>query len=188
MTRTQKKPGKIRIIGGSWRGTRLSVPDLPQLRPTPDRVRETVFNWLRNHIAGSVCLDLYAGTGALGFEAASRGAAGVVMVEYNHRLVTALQQQAAALATNAVEIVQADAIIWLADTDRNFNLVFFDPPFGTDLLAKSLELLIRKSVLRPGGLVYVEAEQGWVIETAGLQIIKQARAGQVQYMLLERIK
>jgi len=188
LNRLRKRPGKIRIIGGRWRGTRLAVPDLTQLRPTPDRVRETVFNWLRNHIAGSVCLDLYAGTGALGFEAASRGAARVLMVEHNLRLVESMQQQADALKANMVEIVRADAIKWLAVTDLTFDLVFLDPPFGAGLVSRSLEMLNSRSMLRPGGLIYAEAESGLGMTMAGFQIVKQEQAGQVQYMLLEQVE
>ena len=166
----------------------MVVPDLAQLRPTPDRVRETLYNWLRNHIAGSVCLDLYAGTGVLGFEAASRGAARVLMVEHNRTLVEALRQQTSALQTEIVEIVQADAIKWLAVTDMTFDLVFLDPPFGAGLVTSSLELIHSRSILRPGGLVYAETETGLVMSLDGFLIVKQAQAGQVQYMLLEQIK
>jgi 16S rRNA (guanine966-N2)-methyltransferase len=163
----------------------LNVTELPQLRPTPDRVRETVFNWLRNRIAGAACLDLYAGTGALGFEAASRGASSVVLVEQQRSLVAALRRQAEAFRANTVEIVHADAIQWLRATCLRFDLVFLDPPFGAGLVARSLDLINANRLLRPGGLVYVESESGLVLAAAEFRMIKHGRAGQVQYALLE---
>ena len=159
-----------------------------QLRPTPNRVRETVFNWLRNQVAGAVCLDLFAGSGALGFEAASRGAARVVMVEQNRDQVAVLRRQVEILQAHTIEIVQADALQWLSATVQSFDLVFLDPPFATELLDKSLALLQRQAILRPDGLVYVESEPGHTFAADKLQIVKQGRAGQVQYMLLARRK
>ena len=181
----QRQPGRVRIIGGTWRGTKLNVPDIEQLRPTPDRIRETLFNWLQNVISGAICLDLFAGSGALGFEAASRGAARVVMIEQNRQLAERLQRQADALHTDIVEIVQADALQWLENARPGFDLVFLDPPFGAGLLARVLPLLARKLLLRRGGLIYVESETGLVIDPCGFEIKKQKRAGQVQYMLLQ---
>lgn len=181
----QRQPGRIRIIGGIWRGTKLSVPDIKQLRPTPDRIRETLFNWLRNVISGAVCLDLFAGSGALGFEAASRGASRVVMVEQNRLQADLLQQQANVLHAAAVEVIQADAIQWLENTRSEFDLVFLDPPFGGGLLARVLPLLRQKRLLRQGGLIYAEAETGLAIDPGEFEITKQKRAGQVQYVLLQ---
>lgn len=181
----QRRPGRIRIIGGAWRGTKLSVSAFEQLRPTPDRIRETLFNWLQNVISGAVCLDLFAGSGALGFEAASRGAARVVMVEQNRQQAANLQRQADALQAEMVEVVQADAIQWLETARPDFDLVFLDPPFGADLLARTLPLLAQKRLLRRNGLVYVEAETGLTVDPNGFEISKQKHAGQVQYMLLQ---
>jgi 16S rRNA (guanine966-N2)-methyltransferase len=166
----------------------LPVPDQAQLRPTPDRVRETVFNWLRDHVAGSVCLDLYAGTGALGFEAASRGAARVYMVERDRDLAAAIQDHVDTLRAHMVEIACADALQWLAETRLTFDLILLDPPFGEGLVARCLKLVYSRTVLRPCGLIYVEAERGLTLDLNGFQSYKSARAGQIQYMLLEQIK
>ena len=168
-----------------WRGTKLAVPEIEQLRPTPDRVRETLFNWLRDVVPGSVCLDLFAGSGALGFEAVSRGAARAVLVEQDRRLVDRLLQQAETLHANTVEIIQADAVKWLETVQIEFDLVFLDPPFGKGLVDRVLSLLSNGNVLREGALVYVEAETGLIVDPGRFRIKKQKRAGQVQYMLLE---
>ena len=137
---------------------------------------------------GSNCLDLYAGTGALGFEAASRGAARVIMVEQDRLLAEALQRQAHVLQADMVEIVRADALKWLAHTARTFDIVFLDPPFGAGLIPRSLEMLIGRSILRSRGMVYAESEPELEMVMAGFEIVKQARTGRVQYMLLEPIK
>jgi 16S rRNA (guanine966-N2)-methyltransferase len=164
------------------------VPDVDSLRPSPDRVRETLFNWLQGVIDGCVCLDLFAGSGALGFEAASRGAAKVVMIEQNPDLVSSLQKQAQALHADEVEVIQADAVKWLQNTRTRFDLVLLDPPFGKNLVHELCRLLSGNTVLRPGALVYVESEPGLVIDPDTFHIFRQSRAGQVQYMLLEQTK
>jgi len=139
-------------------------------------------------VPGSNCLDLYAGTGALGFEAASRGAARVIMVEQDRLLAEALQRQAHVLQADMVEIVRADALKWLAHTARTFDIVFLDPPFGAGLIPRSLEMLIGRSILRSRGMVYAESEPELEMVMVGFEIVKQARTGRVQYMLLEPIK
>lgn len=157
----QQSPGKVRIIAGQWRGSRLDVPALPGLRPSSDRVRETVFNWLQGEIAGARCLDLFAGSGALGFEAASRGAAQVCLIEQADAALTTLRDAARRLDARQVEIIRADALAWLARTaDRQFDLVFIDPPFAADLHQKALTALLPWLAAR--AIVYVEAarEQG----------------------------
>ena len=116
-------PGKVRIIAGKWRGRKLDVIDSQGLRPTPDRIRETLFNWLQNDIVGARCLDLFAGTGALGFEALSRGAAEVVMVESNGKLVDTLKQHAVVLGSEQHSIQQADAFSWLQQADKGFDII-----------------------------------------------------------------
>jgi 16S rRNA (guanine966-N2)-methyltransferase len=174
--------GKIRIIAGDYRGRRLSVPDLPGLRPTPDRVRETLFNWLGQWLDGQSCLDLFAGTGALGFEAASRGAARVVMVENSRVAIAALQKSAAVLKSARVELVEGDALDYLRRSAERFDLVFLDPPFGQNALPAVFERLPR--VLAPQARIYVESPRPEDLP-AGLQTLKQARAGQVHYQLLE---
>ncbi|MEX0950842.1 MAG: 16S rRNA (guanine(966)-N(2))-methyltransferase RsmD, partial [Gammaproteobacteria bacterium] len=153
----EKSPGRIRIIGGQWRHRQLPVPDRPGLRPTPDRLRETLFNWLQDCIQGARCLDLFAGSGALGFEAASRGAAGVVLVERDPALARALDEQVSVLQAAQMQVHCSEALHWLHQPQDPFDIIFLDPPFGTDLLSQSLELIAANAMLRAGGRVYVEA-------------------------------
>ena len=162
------------------------MPDVETLRPTPDRVRETLFNWLQPVINGACCLDLYAGTGALGFEAVSRGAANAVLVEQNQLLAEQLQRNIETLGTDEVSLEQADALQWLQHAGQKFDLVFLDPPFGQGLIEKSCMLLREYECLRSHALIYVEAEQGLQIPS-NLSIKKQGVAGQVSYMLLEPV-
>lgn len=151
----QPAPGKVRIISGRWRGTRLEVPSVEGLRPSPDRVRETLFNWLQGRVAGARCLDLFAGSGALGFEAASRGAAEVVMIERDARALQALHAARDRLAASTIDIVGGDALAWLArPVDRAFDLVFVDPPFAAGLHQRALDAL--RPWLAPAAWVYVE--------------------------------
>ena len=146
---------KVRIIAGRWRGTRLEVPSVEGLRPSPDRVRETLFNWLQGRVAGARCLDLFAGSGALGFEAASRGAAEVVMIERDPRALAALRAAATRLGADRVEILGEDALVWLGRAaDRRFDLVFVDPPFAAGLHQAVLDRLA--PWLAPEAWVYVE--------------------------------
>lgn len=193
---------QVRIIGGSWKRTPLPVLDLDGLRPTPDRVRETLFNWLGQQLGGLVCLDLFAGTGALGFEAASRGAQRVLMVERDARVAAQLGAIRHKLDAQAVEIVQADALrLATGLTPAAFDIVFLDPPFGSDLLARALALAL--PLVAPGGVIYVEsgapldavlanqaqpgaiATPGWP-SLAGWRLARCARAGAVHYHLLRR--
>lgn len=150
-------PGSVRIIAGSLRGSKLPVPDRPGLRPTSDRVRETLFNWLQHDLPGARVLDLFAGTGALGFEAASRGAAEVVLVERDPDLARSLREQAARLKTEGVRVVAEDALAWLGRSSPGhaFNLVFLDPPFAASLWQPAAAALA--PWLAPGALIYVES-------------------------------
>jgi 16S rRNA (guanine966-N2)-methyltransferase len=173
--------GKVRIIAGRHRGRRIAVPDAPGLRPTPDRVRETLFNWLGQWLDGLSCLDLFAGSGALGFEAASRGAKRVVMVEHSPAVMKALQKSAALLRMPEVELVRADALGYLSESRDKFDLVFLDPPFGQNALPAVLERLPR--VLAAGARVYVESARP-LDAVAHFATLRQDRAGQVYYQLL----
>lgn len=175
--------GRIRIIGGEFRGRRIAVPDRAELRPTPDRVRETLFNWLGQRLEGRACLDLFAGTGALGFEAASRGAARVVMVEHDRAVLEALKATKAAIGASVVEIVCDDAFAYLARTAERFDVVFLDPPFRQNALPALLGALPAR--LAPGARVYVEAAQPFEPDPSWREL-KRARAGHVSYQLLER--
>ncbi|MGE5641164.1 MAG: 16S rRNA (guanine(966)-N(2))-methyltransferase RsmD [Clostridia bacterium] len=179
----REPPGKVRIIGGEHRGRKLDVAERPGLRPTPDRVRETLFNWLGQRLDGKACLDLYAGTGALGFEAASRGASRVVMVEQDRAAFASLEHSKALLSAGQVELHFGDALRYLAAGPERFDVVFLDPPFRQNALAAALERLPAR--LAEGGRVYVESEAP-VEAGAGWRELRRARAGQVSYQLLER--
>jgi 16S rRNA (guanine966-N2)-methyltransferase len=172
---------RVRIIGGELRSRLVAFPDRLGLRPTPDRVRETLFNWLGQDLAGKTCLDLFAGSGVLGFEAASRGAALVVMVERDPQAAAALAQNARALHADRVQLLRADALEFLAKDTRAFDVVFLDPPYAwpgrEGLLARVAPRL------RPGGLVYFEAATAPVLP-AGWESLRQGKAGAVHYQLL----
>ncbi len=170
----------LRIVGGRWRSRRLAVADVTGLRPTPDRVRETLFNWLGQNIDGWTCLDLFAGSGALGFEAASRGAAHVTLVERDPRAYAVLQQNAALLGADALCCQRGDALRFIETTPERYDLVLLDPPYRLDWLARIEQGLPR--VLTEGAYVYVEAEHP-VARFAGLSSVKSGSAGQVHYQL-----
>jgi 16S rRNA (guanine966-N2)-methyltransferase len=173
--------GRVRIVGGRWRSRLLEVPARPDLRPTPDRVRETLFNWLGQRLDGCVCLDLFAGSGALGFEAASRGAARVVMVESDRVALAALRESRARLEADEVEIVPGDALEYLARARERFDVVFLDPPFRQNALPALLAKLPPR--LQPGARVYLEGAAA-VPAAAPWRELKRARAGQVSVQLL----
>ena len=185
-TPSPKAPlGRFRIIGGEWRGRRLPVPPEPGVRPTPDRVRETLFNWLAPVISGARCLDLYAGSGALGLEALSRGAGRVVFVDH---APAALRQVAANLATlksDRGETVCMDALRYLERPATAFDVVFLDPPYGQGLLEPVAERLFAGGWLSPAGTVYLEheAEAPPPALPAGWQLYRSAAAGRVRYHL-----
>ena len=174
---------ELRIVGGAWRSRRIRFQPREGLRPTPDRVRETVFNWLGQDLTGLSCLDLFAGSGALGFEAASRGAQPVVMVERDRVAHAALIANRDALAAPQVEVVRGDALEFLRERDAQYDVIFLDPPFGENLLPRLLPLL--SSHLAADGRVYYEAATTapW---PAGWEVFKEARAGQVHYGLVRR--
>ncbi len=186
--KTAVRPGasrQLRIIGGQWRGRRLAFPDVSGLRPTPDRVRETVFNWLQGVIEGARCLDLYAGSGALGFEAASRGAGQVVLVDADTRVATRLREHVTALGAEQIEVVHASAQSYLATTPEPFDIVFLDPPFRQGLLAEVVAMLGTRTLLKPGGYVYMEAEAelGEPALPDGWELVRSKKAGDVGYHL-----
>jgi 16S rRNA (guanine966-N2)-methyltransferase len=183
-----KMKGKIRIIAGQWRGRKLQVPNQPQVRPTSSRVRETLFNWLTMHIPGSRCLDLFAGSGALGIEAASRGAKQVVLVENNRPIVQGLKQQVAKLTAEHLKIICADGRQFLKKTPSAFDIVFLDPPFGQDLLGPCCTLLEQGGWLNSTAHIYLEMERdlGEPHLPPTWQIIRHQTAGQVGFFLAER--
>jgi len=180
------RANQVRIIGGQWRGRKLTFPDVEGLRPTSDRMRETLFNWLAPIIHGASCLDLFAGSGALGFEAASRGAARVVLVERSHSVAQALLGHQQRLSATNVEVVQRDAVRYLAGSAEPFDIVFLDPPFAdAALLQQSIQRLDTSRWLKPGAYIYLETRaksplpslpESWLA-------VKQKNAGQVCYQL-----
>lgn len=184
------KPGFVRIIAGKWRGRRLKIPNLPDLRPTPDRVRETLFNWLTPHIEGANCLDLFAGSGALGFEALSRGAAYVEMVDQSTEVVKLLREELAMFAANNASIYQASVPSQLSKPTKLFDIVFLDPPYDADLLLPCCFHLEQEGFLKELAYIYLESSR--VIEDNMLpskwRLIKSQRAGQVFYHLAQREK
>lgn len=172
---------RVRIIGGARRRLMLDFPVLPGLRPTPDRVRETLFNWLGQRLDGWRCLDLFAGSGALGFEAASRGAAEVVLVERDARAVDSLRRNAARLDLPGVRVQAQDAFAYLAGEVGAFDLIFIDPPFASNLAAEALARAATR--LRPAGKIYVE--YGDRLDTPGFTVLREGRAGRSHFCLLE---
>lgn len=183
-----RRPGasnQLRIVGGEWRGRRLRFPEAAGLRPTADRVRETLFNWLQGRVYGRRCLDLFAGSGALGFEAASRGAAQVVMVEAVPRVAEALRANAELLNAAAVRVEARRAEAFLQAPVQRFDLVFLDPPFGKGLLEPVLRSLASDGWLNPDARIYIEceAELGEPELPPGLVYLRRGRAGQVAYFL-----
>ena len=153
---------------------------MPELRPTPDRVRETLFNWLQPYITDAKCLDLFAGTGALGIEAVSRGAAGAVLLEQNRKIATRLRRTAEAF--DRLTIVETDALQWLITTNQLFDIVFIDPPFSKGLMTKCFELLRESRCISASTLIYLESNRPPPAEN--IEIIKQTKAGQVNSALL----
>ncbi|MGX2029118.1 MULTISPECIES: 16S rRNA (guanine(966)-N(2))-methyltransferase RsmD [Methylocaldum] len=180
---------ELRIIAGRFRSRKLKFPDAPGLRPTPDRVRETLFNWLRNDIEGARCLDLYAGSGALGFEAASRGAAKVVQVERDALVCGALERNRALLNAEAVEIVQAEVGRFLEGAGQPFDVVFLDPPFHQGLVIPCCRALEGNGWLSSHAKIYVETESSFRLESLpeNWRTLRDGRAGEVGYHLCERI-
>jgi 16S rRNA (guanine(966)-N(2))-methyltransferase RsmD len=176
---------EVRIIGGLWKRSKLPVAGKPGLRPTPNRVRETLFNWLGQDLAGWRCLDAFAGSGALGFEAASRGAAEVWLLEQDAELVRSLQASRQRLGAEAVRIERSDALAWMGRAVAGpFDLVFLDPPFESRLATQALPLALR--LLRPGGFVYLEGPQPPERVPDGASIWRQGRAGAVHFQLLRQ--
>lgn len=183
--------GQLRIIGGRWRQRQLNFPDRPGLRPTPDRVRETLFNWLQAEVPGSRCLDLFAGSGALALEALSRGAAVALMLELDKQAVQALAHNIEVLEAVQAKVLQRDTMAFLqagCATDATpFDLVFVDPPYQSGFVEPCCALLEQGNWLSAGAIIYLECEvNSEPIVPAGWQLRKQKRAGQVAYQLYAR--
>ena len=180
----KKGANAVRIVGGEWRSRVIRFPATAVLRPTPDFVRERLFNWLGQELAGRRCLDLFAGSGALGFEALSRGAAEVVMVESARLVHRSLLATAAALgAGTRLKLVLGDALHFLAAPPHRFDVVFVDPPYSSGLAVKVLERL--PAALAPGAAVYVESDAAFAV-TPSWRVTREGRAGAVYHRLMER--
>jgi 16S rRNA (guanine(966)-N(2))-methyltransferase RsmD len=177
------KSNRVRIIGGHWRSRMLAFPDTLGLRPTPDRVRETIFNWLGQTLDGKRCLDLFAGSGALGFEALSRGASQVVMVERDSKAVQSLKDNALLLKAEHCEFVAADALRFLERETRSFDVIFVDPPYQMNLHPLVLPRLLPH--LADDGLLYTEADKPLEF-TSEWQVWRQSKAGLVHFYLLKK--
>jgi len=181
---------EIRIIGGQYRRIKLQVADKPGLRPTPDRVRETLFNWLGQDLSGWRCLDAFAGTGVLGFEAASRGAAQVLLVEQDAALVAQLKRVQTQLQADAVQVVRGDAVAALRHAPAgSMELIFLDPPFDSDVFEAAVQAA--GPALAATGFLYLEAPKRWSeseLQVLGLQLHRHLKAGMVHAHLLKRIE
>ena len=177
---------EFRIIAGAWRRRKLAFPPLPGIRPSPDRVRETLFNWLMDYVTGARCLDLFAGSGALGLEALSRGAAEVVFVDRERAVLEAIRAHLALLKAEGGTPVQAEALAWLESPAAPFDIVFLDPPFDAEILPRICEALQRGGWLKPGALIYMEypaerppaAPADWIPW-------RESRAGRVGFRLMK---
>jgi 16S rRNA (guanine966-N2)-methyltransferase len=181
------KSNQVRIIGGRWRGRKLPFPDVEGLRPTADRVRETVFNWLQPVIEGARCLDLFAGSGAFGFEAASRGAGRVVMVDRDPRVVAGLKALGEKLGGNGIDLRCQDALSFLDGAPESFDILFLDPPFKSGLLPPVITKVLSAGWLAPMARVYVEADDEGALHSAvdgRLRFERLKKAGNVWYGLL----
>ena len=195
MRKPQKKTkqatsGQVRVIGGEWRGRKLAVPDAEGLRPTPDRVRETLFNWLQFSIAGKTCLDAFTGSGALAVEALSRGAAEVTAIERDIKVTKQLSKLLSPLAGERLKLINADALSWLEQQPAQpFEVVFLDPPFSLPLLEPACQLLEEKGWLAENALIYVEQakqQAGLVHLPANWILQKDKQVGDVHFSLYTR--
>lgn len=188
MSKSIIKQGSVRIIAGEWRGRRLKVPEVKDLRPTPDRVRETLFNWLAPYIAGAHCLDLFAGSGVLGFEVLSRGAASVVLVDASPVVVQSIKEQLVQFKASGADVYRADIPAQLQKPLQPFDIVFVDPPYQSGLLLPTCHHLEAHGFLAENALLYLEAAEP--IKDNDLpsnwRMVKTKEAGQVAYHLVKR--
>jgi 16S rRNA (guanine966-N2)-methyltransferase len=184
----KSQAGRLRIVAGNWRSRLLDIAHVEGLRPTSQRIRETLFNWLAPQIHGARCLDLYAGTGALGLEALSRGAASAVFVETHRVAAQQLKENVEQLKADTATVLHQDALEYLySKPDRKFDIVFLDPPFAADLLDETCRLLAHKELLAEGALVYLEQDRSKAEPQLpdGWQVQKNKTAGNVRYMLVQ---
>lgn len=186
----QRQKNQLRIIGGKWRGRKLAIADIDGLRPTGDRIRETVFNWLMGRIVESRCVDLFAGSGALGLECLSRGAAEVTLLEKHPLAVSQLRQHCQLLDAKSAKVVECDTLLWLEKATvaatGMFDIVFIDPPFAADLWAEVIAKLDASNILSPNAIIYMETSKNHLLRTpAHWQLLKEKQSGQVCYRLYQ---
>jgi 16S rRNA (guanine966-N2)-methyltransferase len=184
-----KTRNRLRIIGGDWRSRVVTFADAPDLRPTPDRVRETLFNWLQPTLVGAQCLDLFAGSGVLGFEALSRGASAVTALELDPHAIAAIRENIETLQTRKLRLEPRNALDWLRTNvqQQRFDVVFLDPPFEENLYAECCRLLAAQQWLAPGALVYLESGTtlNEIALPPGWELVRHKRAGAVHYGLAQ---
>lgn len=179
---------EIRIIGGLYRGKKLHFPNVEGLRPTPDRVRETLFNWLMHDIKDARCLDAFSGSGALGLEAFSRGAARVVFIEESPTAYANLQRIITAFNNPALTLLRTDARLYLQQSTEQFDIIFLDPPFSLNYIPQCIAAITQNNLLVPGGLVYLESSTLINMDEKQWRQIKLKKAGQVMYGLYEKLQ
>lgn len=184
-----KQKNSVRIISGIWRSRRIQFLDQAHIRPTPDRVRETIFNWLGKHISGARCLDLFAGSGALGFEAASRGAEQVILVDMDSSISKMLDEQKMLFSASQIEVVQQDALTYLQQTSHTYDVVFIDPPFDSNVYQTVLSTLLLRQLITKHSMLYIEsssqlpAMQTELMDRHKLTCIREKTAGEVHFGL-----
>lgn len=188
--RAHSGSGSIRIIGGTWRGRKIAVPSLVGLRPTPDRVRETLFNWLAPFMSGATCLDMFGGSGALSIEALSRGAAHVTLLENSADAIISINKMSAVLEIKNLTVIRTDSLAWLHNTPVSvFDIVFIDPPFHQQLVTPCCHLLETRGWLTPDTLIYIEYERDGSIEVPpNWRCHRIQQAGDVAYALYKRTR
>lgn len=177
----------IRIIGGQYRGKKLHFPDVEGLRPTPDRVRETLFNWLMHDIREARCLDAFSGSGALGLEAFSRGAARVVLLEQSPKACANLKKIISEFNSPKLKLLQTDALLYLQQHQEEFDIIFLDPPFAQNYLPQCMAYITQNQMMKRGGLVYLESSDEIHLDEHYWRPVKLKRAGQVNYGLFEKL-
>jgi len=188
-TKAKNNANQLRIIGGKWRGRKLAIADVEGLRPTGDRIRETLFNWLNGHIVDSQCLDLFSGSGALGMECLSRGAAKVTLVEKNALAASQLRQHCQQLDASNGAVIEADVLTWLAQHSlaTPADIAFIDPPFDANLWASVIDQLETSNTLSPTAILYIETPRDHLLSTpAHWTLLKEKQTGQVCYRLFQR--
>lgn len=186
-----KSTNQLRIIGGQWRGRKLPIADVDGLRPTGDRIRETLFNWLMHDVRGSACIDLFSGSGALGLEAASRGADQVWLLEKDSTAVKQLKENTRLLNARDVSVVRTDALSWLSEASslpNSIDLVFMDPPFASNLWQQTIVALEASSLLKPNAMIYIESpKKDQVSVPLHWEVYREKTAGDIRFCLYQLV-